>query len=313
MKIGIDIFGGDFAPEATVKGSILAYKQISSDVKIVLIGDQEQIKTICKNEGFDVSVFEIVHTTEFIGMCEHPAKAYQQKPNSSIALGFEMLRTGEIDGFASAGSTGAMMVGAIYTIKVVEGVIRPTIAAFAPTGTSTPTLILDVGINPDARPEVLFQYGMLGYIYMKNVYGIENPRVGLLNIGEEEEKGNLVAKATYQLLKESKNINFVGNIEANLLFSPNCSDVLVCDGFVGNVVIKEAEAFYELIRQRKLKDEMFESFNYENIGGTPILGVNNVAVIGHGISNDIAIKNMILQTSNVVRAGIIEKIKEAFK
>ncbi len=312
-KIGVDILGGDYAPEATVKGAILAQKELPSDTKLVLIGDEQKIKEIAKQKNFDTSVWEIVHTVEFIGMGEYPAKAYQQKPNATIPVGFNLLQSGEIDGFASAGSTGAMMVGAMMVIKVIEGVIRPSIATFIPSGTDIPSLILDVGINPDTRPDVLYQYGILGSLYAEHVLNIKSPRVALLNIGSEEEKGNLLTKAAYPVFKESKDFNFYGNIEGHDLFSNEKADVIVCDGFVGNVVLKEAEAFYHLIKKRNVTDPYFEEFNYENYGGTPILGVNSVAIIGHGISNDIAIKNMILQTCHVVEAGLIDKIKEAFK
>jgi glycerol-3-phosphate acyltransferase PlsX len=182
-----------------------------------------------------------------------------------------------------------------------------------PTDSDTPSIILDVGINPDTRPDVLYQYGILGSLYAKHILEIENPRVALLNIGSEEEKGNLLVKAAFTVFKESKEFNFIGNIEGHDLFSNEKADVIVCDGFVGNIVLKEAEAFYHLIKKRGINDRFFEKFNFENHGGTPILGVNSAAIIGHGISNDIAIKNMILHTLHVVKAGLIEKIKDAFK
>lgn len=312
MKIGIDIFGGDFAPEATVMGSIQAYQEMPREDKLVLIGDKEQIEAICRREGFDSSVFEIVHTTEHIGMNEHPAKAFAAKPNASIAVGFGLLKAGKIDGFASAGSTGAMMVGAMYSVKSVPGIIRPVISACIPNGTPHPTVLLDVGINPDARPDVLAQYALLGSLLSREVYHVQNPRVALLNIGEEEEKGNLVTKATYAALRESTEINFVGNIEGHDLFSNTKADVIVCDGFVGNVVLKEAEAFYHLIRKRNIVDDFFEQFNFENYGGTPVLGVNSTVIIGHGVSNAKAIKNMLLLTHEVVYSGLTEKIKHSF-
>jgi phosphate acyltransferase len=313
IKIGVDILGGDFAPEATVTGAILAQKELPANVKLVLIGDEVQIKQIAHREGFDSSVWEIVHTTDFIGMGEYPSKAYIQKPDATIPIGFKLLKSGDIDGFASAGSTGAMMVGAMMQIKSVAGIIRPGIATMLPTDSDTPSIILDVGINPDTRPEVLYQYGILGSLYAKHVLEIENPRVALLNIGSEEEKGNLLVKAAFTVFKESKEFNFIGNIEGHDLFSNEKADVIVCDGFVGNIVLKEAEAFYNLIKKRGINDRFFEKFNFENHGGTSILGVNSAAIIGHGISTDLAIKNMILHTLHVVKAGLIEKIKEAFK
>ncbi|MBU8893691.1 MAG: phosphate acyltransferase PlsX [Bacteroidales bacterium] len=313
MRIGIDIMGGDFAPEATVLGAILAHKEMSSEDRIVLIGDQEQIFEILNREKVDPEIFDIVHASQIIDMNDHPAKAYKKKQDSSITIGFKLLYKGEIDGFASAGNTGAMMVGAMYTARVVPGVIRPVITASIPKPDGTFSILLDVGLNPDTKPDVLYQYAILGSIYAENVYHIKNPKVGLINIGSEEEKGNLVTKSAHELMKGTTDFNFVGNVEANELFTNDKVDVMVCDGFVGNVILKEAEAFYTLIKKRKIQDDFFEKFNFENYGGTPVLGVNKNIVIGHGISNDKAIKNMILHTKEVVHANLSEKVKEVFK
>jgi glycerol-3-phosphate acyltransferase PlsX len=224
-----------------------------------------------------------------------------------------LLASGKIDGLASAGSTGAMMVGAMYAVKLIPGVVRPVITAPIPRPDGGYTIFLDVGINPDCKPDVLYQYGILGSLYVENVYNIKNPKIGLLNIGSEEEKGNLVSKSTHELMKDTQDFNFIGNVEANEIFKSNKADVIVCDGFVGNVILKEAEAFYSVLKQRKIKDEFFEKFNFENYGGTPILGVNKNIIIGHGISNDTAIKNMILLTKSVVEVNLSEKIREIFK
>ena len=313
MRIGIDIMGGDFAPEATVLGAILAHKEMLSDERIVLIGDQEKINTILKRENISADSFDIVHASQVIDMHDHPAKAFKKKPDSGIAKGFYLLAKGEIDGFASAGNTGAMMVGAMYTVRSISGVIRPVITAAIPKPDGSYSILLDVGLNPDTKPDVLYQYAILGSIYTENVYNIKNPKVGLMNIGSEEEKGNLVTRSAHELMKDSGDFNFIGNIEANEIFDDGKADVIVCDGFVGNVILKEAEAFYTLVKKRKIQDEFFERFNFENYGGTPVLGVNKNVVIGHGISNSKAIKNMILHTKNVIEADLSEKIKEAFK
>ncbi len=312
MRIGIDILGGDFAPEATVRGAIMAAKSLPADARLVLIGDENSIRLICQREHFDPSVFEIVHTTELIEMGEHPAKAFVQKQEASVVKGFKLLARGEIDGFASAGNTGAMMVGAMQVIKSIPGVIRPCIAANVPRPAGKPLLLLDVGLNPDCEQEELNQYGILGNIYARQVLGIESPRVGLLNIGEEESKGNLVTKAAFQLMRDSAVFNFVGNLEGTDLFSDK-ADVMVCDGFVGNILLKEAEAFYSMIRKRKIVDDFFEKFNFENHGGTPVLGINAPVMIAHGISNDKAINTLILQTAEVIKGKLCEKIKETFK
>ena len=313
MRIGIDIMGGDFAPEAAVLGAILAHKELSENERLVLIGDQEKIREILRRENVSSDNFDIVHTSEVIEMSDHPAKAFSKKQDSSITKGFYLLASGNIDGFASAGNTGAMLVGAMQAVKSIPGVIRPVITAAIPKTDGSFSILLDVGLNPDAKPDVLYQYAILGSMYAENVYNIKNPKVALMNIGSEEEKGNLVAKSAFELMKESSDFNFIGNVEGNNLFDENKADVIVCDGFVGNIILKEAEAFYALIKQRKIIDEFFEKFNFENYGGTPVLGVNKNIVIGHGISREKAIKNMILHTKEVAEARLSDKIKEAFK
>jgi glycerol-3-phosphate acyltransferase PlsX len=312
MKIGIDIMGGDFAPGATISGAILAYNELPKDVRLVLIGDKEQILAGLSEKGADAENFEIVHTTEIIGMGEHPTKAFSHKPNSSIAVGFHLLKEGKLDGFASNGNTGAMLVGSMFSVKAVAGVIRPCITSVLPKENGGVGLILDVGTNADCKPDVLYQFAVLGSLFAEHVYNIKNPKVGLLNIGEEPEKGNLVSQATHGLMKDSKDFNFIGNVEGRDIFS-DAADVIVCDGFTGNVVLKEAEAFYTMIRKRKIKDEYFDRFNYEIYGGTPVLGINSTVMIGHGISSDVAVKNMLLLTRNIVEAKLSDKIKLAFQ
>ena len=304
--------GGDFAPDAVIAGAVLAHKQLKPSEKIILFGNEESIIHLLKKEKANASDFEIVNCTEVIGMADNPAKTFTKKTNSSIFVGFKYLAEKKIDGFASAGNTGAMLVGTMYTIKSIPGIIRPAIASYIPVSEDKFNLILDVGINPDCRPDVLYQYAILGSLYSKFVFGVEKPRIGLLNIGEEEEKGNLVTKSTFELMKEATEFRFAGNVEGNEIFSDSKADVIVCDGFVGNVILKEAEAFYHLLKRRNISDPFFEQFNFENYGGTPILGVNAPVVIGHGISNAKAIMNMILQTRVVISSNLCEKFKEAF-
>lgn len=303
--------GGDFAPEATTTGAIAARKELPEDVRLVLIGDEPQIRSILEREQEDVSKYDIVHTTEVIGMDEHPTRALPQKPQSSIAVGFRMLKEGNLHSFASAGNTGAMLVGSIFSVNNVPGVIRPCITSILPKFEGGINIILDVGSNADCKPDVLYQFAVLGSIYIEQVYGVKNPKVGLLNIGEEPEKGNLLAQSAHALMKDSKDFNFIGNVEGRDLFRDK-ADVIVCDGFTGNVALKEAEGLYWLLRKRGIRDEYFDRFNYENYGGTPVLGVNSNVIIGHGISNATAIKNMILLSKDVVNAGIPEKIKGVF-
>ncbi|MEZ7838021.1 MAG: phosphate acyltransferase PlsX [Flavobacteriales bacterium] len=312
MRIGLDVMGGDFAPSATIKGAVLALQELENTATLVLIGDESKIKAELVLENVDSNKFEIVHAPDLIGMGEHPTKAFVKKPKSSISIGFHLMKEGLIDGFASAGNSGAMLVGAFYTIKSITGVIRPSITSILPKENGGVGLLLDVGINADCKPDVLNQFAILGSLYAEHVHGISNPKVALLNIGEEEGKGNLLTQVAYNLMKDSEEFNFVGNVEGRDLFNES-ADVIVCDGFTGNIVLKQAEAFYALTKKRGIKDEYFDRFNYENYGGTAILGVNGTVMIGHGISNAKAIKNMLLHTAEVIDAKLSDKIKIAFQ
>ena len=313
MRIGIDIMGGDFAPQTTTLGAILAQRELAENgVELVLIGDQKAIEPLLEEHKIEPGTFEIVHTEDVIGMGEHPIKAFKTKPKSSIGLGFYLLKEGKIDGFAGAGNTGAMMIGSMYTVQTIPGIIRPCITTVLPKENGGVNMLLDVGVNADCKPDVLYQFGVVGSLYAQHVLGIENPKVGLLNIGEEPEKGNLLAQATYNLMKESTDFNFCGNIEGRDLFSDK-ADVIVCDGFTGNIVIKQAETIYHTMQRRGIEDEYFARFNYEVYGGTPILGINGNVVVGHGISNETAIKNMVKLTAEIVSANLSGKIREAFK
>lgn len=313
LKIGIDAMGGDFAPEAAVKGAVMALEAIGAESRIVLFGDEAQIRTVLEAEGCPAERFDIVATTEVIGMSDHPAKAFQAKADSSITVGFGYLAKGAIQGFASAGSTGAMMVGSMYAVKPIEGVIRPTISSIVPTVGGRPALLMDVGLNVDCKPEVLAQYGLIGSIYAEAVLGIENPRVALLNIGEEETKGNAQTKAAYELMKADGKFNFAGNVEGSHIFSGNVADVIICDGFVGNTVLKMAEGLYRINRALGCDNKFWEAMNYENVGGTPVLGVNATVMIAHGCSSPKAIRSMILSTEQCIKADLTAKLQRAFK
>ncbi|MEI6050630.1 MAG: phosphate--acyl-ACP acyltransferase [Bacteroidota bacterium] len=311
MRIGLDVMGGDFAPDAVIEGAVDSLQHLSVNEKLVLIGDEVSIYRKLNEMQSEPSLFEIVHTSQVIEMADHPAKAFSQKKDSSIAVGYGMLKNGTLDGFCSSGNTGAMLVGASYTVNVIPGVLRPALATVLPCIDNRDSVILDLGLNPDCKPEVLLQYGILGSIYAKYVLGTDNPTVGLLNIGEEETKGTPAVKAAYELMKGHPGLNFAGNIEGNALFRETMTDVIVCDGFVGNVVLKLGEAFYHIYKSRKLKDSYFDRLDWENIGGTPIIGINANVVIGHGIAKRKAIMNMVLQTREVVHANLAQKIKEA--
>ncbi len=310
MRIGLDVMGGDYAPDTVIKGAILAIGEIDTNDRIVLVGNESVIRDKLATEKIDPGSFEIVHAPDVIHMGEQPTRAFTQKSASSINIGFGLLKKKKIDSFASAGNTGAMLVGAIYSINAIKGIIRPATTSILPKEKGGVGILIDVGTNPDSKSDVLYQFGLLGSIYAESVYNIQNPKVALLNIGEEEDKGNLLSQSAYRLMKGTKDFNFIGNIESRDLFNDK-ADVIVCDGFAGNIVLKAAEAFYKLLVKRNIKDKYFDRFNYENYGGTPILGVNGSVIVGHGISNEIAIKNMILLSKDVHEAKISTKIKTA--
>ncbi|MBX2906451.1 MAG: phosphate acyltransferase PlsX [Taibaiella sp.] len=313
MKIGLDIMGGDYAPAEAIKGVQMYFEQVSdSTVHLLLIGSEEAARPYLHLIEPYHGRYTLINSTEVIGMHEHPTKALKEKPGSSIAMGFGMLAKGMSDAFISAGNTGAMLVGAMYTVKAIEGVLRPTIATPIPRLDGKFNCILDVGINADCKPEHLVQFAQLGALYAHNILGVEKPRVGLLNIGEEEGKGNLLAQATYPLLKELPGIDFVGNIEGRDVFSEK-AEVIVCEGFVGNVVIKMAESIYDIFKvQKGFNDEFLDTFNFEVYGGTPILGVNKPVMIGHGISHALAFRNIIEVASKLVSTDLCGTIRNSF-
>jgi glycerol-3-phosphate acyltransferase PlsX len=310
MRIGLDVMGGDFAPVAAIDGAILAAKELSPDDKIILIGQETVIRSLLHERGCDTAIFEIAHAPDVIEMGEHATKAMARKPDSSISIGFQMLKHKKVDAFASAGNSGAMLVGSIFSVNTIPGIVRPLTSAIIPQENGGYSLLVDVGTNPDAKPDVFYQFGLIGSIYVQNVYHINNPRIALLNIGHEEEKGNLTTQSAYHLMKDSRDFNFIGNIEGRDILH-NGADVIVCDGFTGNIILKLIESFYTIMEKRNLLDSYFSRLNYENYGGTPILGVNGAVIMGHGISNDIAIKNMVLLGRDVYKAKIASKIKHA--
>jgi glycerol-3-phosphate acyltransferase PlsX len=311
MKIAVDAMGGDFAPEAIVEGVLLAAAELPEHVTIVLIGRQSSVKPLLQNQTPEaVARIELVNADDVIDMSEHPTKALSQKPNSSIGVGFKLLKDRQIDAFCSAGNTGAMHVGALFSIKAIEGILRPCIAGFVPQVTGGYAIMLDIGANADCKPEVLEQFGHVGSIYAEHVFGIDRPRVALMNIGSEEQKGSLIAQAAHQLLNDNQHINFVGNIEGGDFFDGK-ADVIVTDGFTGNVLFKLGESFYQVANKRGLQDEFLDKTNYESVGGSPILGVNGNVIIAHGISSPLAIKNMIALAIRQVESDSYVKIAQA--
>lgn len=311
MKIAVDAMGGDFAPEAIVEGVVMAAAELPENVAIVLIGRQSVMQELIKKYGAEANAnIELVNADDVIEMSEHPTKALSQKPNSSIGVGFKLLKDGQVNAFCSAGNTGAMHVGALFSIKAIEGVLRPCIAGFVPQITGGHAVMLDIGANADCKPEMLAQFGEIGSIYAQYTFGIERPRVALMNIGSEEQKGSLVAQAAHQLLKDSRKINFVGNIEGGDFFAGE-ADVIITDGFTGNAMFKLGESFYSIAAQRGISDDFLDKTNYESVGGSPILGVNGNVIIAHGISSPLAIKNMIGLAIRQVESDAYTKIAQA--
>lgn len=309
MKIGIDMMGGDYAPLEAVKGIALYLSGHTVPVELYLIGDQPQIEALLTEHQVPATHIRIIHAEQVIDMHEHPTRALKEKQKSSIAIGFHLLASGKMDAFISAGNTGAMLVGALFSIKAIEGVIRPTISTIIPRMNGGTGLLLDVGLNADCKPEQLNQFAIMGSVYAQLILGIEKPKVGLMNVGEEEGKGNLLAQATYPLLKENKHIDFIGNIEGRDVLTDK-ADVMVCEGFTGNIILKLAESLYEIAQAQNLHNPYFDRFNFEIYGGTPVLGVAKPVIIGHGISGATAFMNMIHLAQQMIEKDVMKKMKE---
>jgi glycerol-3-phosphate acyltransferase PlsX len=306
------MMGGDFAPLEAVKGLQLYLSDNTHAAALFCIGDEALVKPLLAEHQLASPDLHLVHAPEVIGYHEHPTKALKEKQRSSIAIGFHMLATGKIDAFISAGNTGAMLVGAMFSIKAIEGVLRPTIATIVPKLSGGTGVLVDVGLNADCKPEQMNQFAILGSLYAQYILNISNPKIGLMNVGEEEGKGNMLTQATYPLLKENTKINFIGNIEGRDMFNDK-ADVVVCDGFTGNIILKLAESIYDLTLQRGINDDYFNRFHYENYGGTPVLGVAKPVIIGHGISHAKAFKNMISVAEKMIVSELCAKMTEQFK
>ncbi|HEY4286041.1 MAG TPA: phosphate acyltransferase PlsX [Puia sp.] len=311
MNIGLDMMGGDFSPLEAVRGIQLYLAETKTPAKLWLVGDESQIEPLLREYSIPADAVTVVHASQVIGMHEHPTRALKEKQQSSIAVGFQLLATGKMDAFISAGNTGAMLVGALYSLKPIEGIQRPTISTIIPKENGSAGVLLDVGLNADCKPENLNQFAILGSLYAQHILGIEKPRVGLLNIGEEEGKGNILAQAAYPLLKENSLIHFIGNIEGRDLLLDK-ADVMVCEGFTGNVILKLAESLFDITSLHQTKSEFFERFNFEFYGGTPLLGVTKPVIIGHGISRGKAFLNMIRLAQKMIETDLLAKMKESF-
>lgn len=311
VRIALDMMGGDYAPLEAVKGAT-AYLQKNQhrNVHLLMIGDEQKLHELLADNSLSDS-YTIIPSTEVIDYHDHPTKALKEKTNSSIAIGFHLLATGKADAFISAGNTGAMMVGALFSIKTIPGISRPTIGAYIPREDGSIGLLVDVGLNADCKPENLNQFAVLGSLYAQHILEIPGPRVGLINLGEEEGKGGMLAQATYALLKNNPDIKFIGNIEGRDILVKK-ADVMVCDGFTGNVVLKLAESVYDIVKRRNIEDEHFNRFNFETYGGVPILGVAKPVIIGHGISGSNAFENMIVKAARMLEVDFSGKMLQCF-
>ena len=326
IKVAVDAMGGDNAPAEIVKGAIDAVLA-SKKLKVYLVGRKDAVETELSKYSFPAEQVEVVHAEEVIEMAEPPVMAIRHKKESSIVVAMNMVKRGECDAYVSAGSTGANLVGGQLIVGRIRGVERPPLAPLLPTAKGT-SLLVDCGASVDARPSHLVQFAKMGSIYMEHVMGIKNPKVAIVNIGSEEEKGNALVKETYPLLKECTDINFIGSIEARDIPS-GYADVIVCEAFVGNVILKLYEGVgATLIKEVKrgmmsslrskigallvkpaLKQTL-KRFDTEEHGGAPMLGLNGLVVKSHGSSNAVEIKNSILQCITFTEQDINGKIRE---
>jgi len=324
VKVAIDVMGGDFGPAPILEGALLAYKQ--KKYQPILVGDRAEIEKLAAKELLSVS--KIVESSDVIGMDESATDAMKRK-ESSIFKAVNLVKEGEADAVVSAGHSGASMSLATVKIGRIKGVIRPAIATLMPTHTDKKTLVLDVGANVDCKSDHLYQFGVMGEAYIKNIFGIKQPKVGLLANGEEKSKGNEAVKQAYEKMKDLK--CFVGNVEGNNVFDGSV-DVVVCDGFVGNVLLKTsegvAEAVYQFMKSeikkspiaiggallmRKVFKALKRHIDYAEYGGAPLLGVKGCTIISHGKSNSKAIKNAIFQAINFVESDVNRYIEQSLK
>lgn len=319
-KITIDAMGGDYAPFSVVAGAVLAQKAYGDSVELTLVGDQERIRTELKNLNAVGLPVKIVHSSQIIEMGDEPAESVRKKSDSSIVVGLQLQKTGQSDAFISAGNTGAVMAASLIILGRLPAVNRPAIGAFFPTEKGA-ALVLDVGANSDCKAVNLYQFALMGAIYYSHIFSNQNPRVGLLSIGEEKSKGNELTVASHKLLSAA-DLNFTGNIEGRDILKGK-ADVVICDGFVGNIILKFAESIDsflgELVRrqvrvnllakigalllQPAFKD-LKKNLDYAEYGGAPLLGINGVSIICHGGSSPKAIKNAVGMTRNMVAKNI---------
>jgi len=309
MKIALDIMGGDFSPSELVAGAMLWLNE--SDGQIILVGKKEIIESELKSYSFDSARVAIVNASQVIGMDESPVTALRKKKDASIAVATQLVKAGKADAVVSCGSTGAQMAAAVFILGRMLGIERPPIVTGIPGRDGKLTLLIDAGANVDCRPQQLVQFARLGRAYASGVLKIDNPRIALINNGEERGKGNNLTTQTYELLSEQKNLNFIGNLEGRELFSGKC-DVAVCDGFTGNILLKTMEGMVLFIAAY-LKQEMGKTsgvlsrFDYTQIGGAPLLGVNGISIVCHGSSKREAVCAGLKIAQECVANHIVDK------
>ncbi len=309
MKIALDVMGGDYAPGELLAGAVKWLQE--SEGQIILVGDQEAINEELHQHNYDPGRLEIVHASQVIGMDESPAVALRKKKDASIVVASRLVKDGIADAVVSCGSTGAQMAAAIFILGRMPGIERPPIVAAIPGRGGKPTLLIDVGANVDCKPVQLLQFALLGQAYAKGVLNLDNPRVGLLNNGEEEGKGNNLSIQAYELLSGQSGLNFVGNIEGRDLFSSRC-DVIVCDGFTGNILLKALEGVVFFLAAGVKEDlgtipATFARLDYTQIGGAPLLGVNGISVVCHGSSRREAVCNGLNIAADSINNNIVDK------
>lgn len=308
MRIAVDVMGGDYAPAETIAGALKWIEE--NDSQLILVGRQEMIEEELKKYTFMAERLEIVNASEVVGMDESPTTAIRKKKDSSIAVANRLVKEKKADALLSCGSTGAQMTAAIFILGRLEGIERPPIVAEVPNISGKNSLLIDVGANVDCRPQQLLQFAVLASAYASVSRGLDNPRVALLNNGEEEKKGNRLSLDTYTLFQQESNLNFIGNIEGRDLFTDK-SDVIVCDGFLGNILLKSMEGMAMFVARAIAKElgrvpDFFSSFDYTKVGGAPLLGVNGISVVCHGSSKREAVYNGIRIAANCVKNDIVK-------
>lgn len=327
IKVAVDAMGGDFAPLNDVSGAIIAAEEKKDSLEIILVGKENLINEELKKHKIGLNNISVVNAADVITMHDSPTDSLKTKSDSSISVGINLVKDKKADAFISAGNTGAVMTASILKLGRIKGVGRPTIGSLFPTDKGK-TMVFDVGASVDCKPNHLLEFAVMGSIYMKNVYGIEKPKVGLLSVGEEKSKGDNLTIEAYELLERS-GLNFIGNVEGRDVLRGK-ADIIVCDGFVGNVILKFAESVLDVMKSKfkayadkgflkkiwvgmmygTLKNVVLKDFDYQEYGGVPLLGVNGITIIGHGKSSPIAIKNMIYKAEEMIRKEVNSKISE---